>query len=571
MEAAINTNPGALDDWTSYIFPSPSRASSASPIQVTCLEFYQVPHTATTLLLQATPGAFSVYDTSTMEAIGRKHSTEGDAVRMARFIDAGSGRLQNVLLVTLRLSVYSLEEERILHDISFPSPVADILDVQVNTSVVAVLTHHTVRLLNRSANYAVLRTITITSDAMALGTRWLAYPSLHTEAATVATPTKDDYSLTDIAQGVASGLYYLSKVARRASADSDTGHIDVQDCVSQARIASFVAHASAITSLAFNPSGMLVISSSDKGQTLHVHRVQDNALLYRLHRGITHARIRHITTSMDSKWIAITTSRGTTHIYAIRPEGGAIGGHTHHAVDLNNTTHLSVAKASIADENQAKAFQVGASTRALTETLQPLARLRHSTEDGGLVSCQWDRQLLFVASCGTLKALSVQPRSTLVDVPKPWLVLSLHLEVAKQRELDPHQPSRRPYAPQLIQHPTSSVEIVVHPQLDLPIWLHPKVTFRALSWGKLRLLNVKRLGPVPLATDDVVLEQLTQGVSPVFDGTPSKDEPFVPLFDLSASISHAVSSSLSIRPVQAHPPSKSTQPDAPSTLQDAYF
>ncbi|KAF0747328.1 hypothetical protein AaE_007765 [Aphanomyces astaci] len=323
MEDVINTNPGALDNWTSYIFPSPSKSPS-SPVHVTCLELHQVPHTSTTLLLQATPGAFSIYNANTMEAIGRKHSTEGDTVLLARFINTGSGSLPNVLLVAATLSVYSLEEECSLHEIPFPSPIADILDIQVNASVVAVLSHHTIRLLDRRLNYTVSHTLPTSSNAMALGSRWLAYPIHDTESLSTATAssvsTKDEYSLTDIAQGVASGLYFLSKahhpplMARRASADSEGGHLAVRDCISHTCIASFEAHSSAITSIAFDPSGMLVVSSSDKGQTLHVHRVQDGALLYRLHRGITHARIRHVATSLDSKWIAVTTSRGTTHM-----------------------------------------------------------------------------------------------------------------------------------------------------------------------------------------------------------------------------------------------------------------
>ncbi|RHZ39995.1 hypothetical protein DYB31_002456 [Aphanomyces astaci] len=411
MEDVINTNPGALDNWTSYIFPSPSKSPS-SPVHVTCLELHQVPHT------RAVRGCFPCR-----------------------------------VVPRLRICVSSL------HEIPFPSPIADILDIQVNASVAAVLTHHTIRLLDRRLNYTVSR--------------------------------------------------------------GEGGHLAVRDCISHTCIASFEAHSSAITSIAFDPSGMLVVSSSDKGQTLHVHRVQDGALLYRLHRGITHARIRHVAT------------------YAIRPDGGAIGGHTHAAVDLNDPTHLAVAKASIADEVQAKRFLLGG-----TETLHPLARLRHSSVDtvgSGLVCCHWHASHLLVASGGFLKALAVKPRSNVVDAPKPWLVLSLHLDVAKQRELDPRSSTTLPRFTDPIKPNGPAVETVTHVHHDMPIWHHPKVTFRALSWGKFRVLNVKRLGPVPLSTDDVVLEQLTQGESPVFDGTPSRDEPFVPPLDLSGTLFNAMS------------------------------
>ncbi|KAL1184924.1 hypothetical protein V6Z11_A01G079100 [Gossypium hirsutum] len=48
------------------------------------------------------------------------------------------------------------------------------------------------------------------------------------------------------------------------------------------------------------------------------------AHLYRLQRGITNAVIQDISFSDDSNWIMISSSRGTSHLFAINPMGGSV-------------------------------------------------------------------------------------------------------------------------------------------------------------------------------------------------------------------------------------------------------
>ncbi|VVC92267.1 unnamed protein product [Leptidea sinapis] len=72
---------------------------------------------------------------------------------------------------------------------------------------------------------------------------------------------------------------------------------DSQDCEEPCDpiVAHFIAHSEAVTALKFDPSGMLL----------------------------------DIAISGDSRWTAISTLRGTTHVFAISPYGGACGVRTH--------------------------------------------------------------------------------------------------------------------------------------------------------------------------------------------------------------------------------------------------
>ncbi|KAK9766591.1 hypothetical protein K7432_004220 [Basidiobolus ranarum] len=93
-------------------------------------------------------------------------------------------------------------------------------------------------------------------------------------------------------------------------------------------IAHFQAHHHAIAALAFNMSGSLLVTASIQGTSFQVFGVNgENGIghvkhLYKLARGYTSAHVEDIVFSPDSKWLAVSTGRGTTHIYAINPYGG---------------------------------------------------------------------------------------------------------------------------------------------------------------------------------------------------------------------------------------------------------
>lgn len=125
------------------------------------------------------------------------------------------------------------------------------------------------------------------------------------------------------------------------------GTVIIRDVVTRNVVAQFRAHTSPLSALAFDPSGTLVVTASVCGHSLNIFRVtpqskgvnpsslgsngetHSTAHLYRLHRGLTNAVIQDIRFSSDSKWVAVSTTRGTTHMYAISRFGGHVGPSTH--------------------------------------------------------------------------------------------------------------------------------------------------------------------------------------------------------------------------------------------------
>lgn len=322
------------------------------------------------------------------------------------------------------LTLYSLSEQRLLTKL--PSTSTPVVDCRANKYVAAILCEHFEIQIYDMASFRLLRIIKTSSLAMALGTSWIAYAGK--ENAGYEDHDGDDgvsfvgssdeegligedswlsarnnsfghdhavktraasYSALDVAQNVASGLYYLSSSIapylassngsngsiysrsegsvhmpincdgrrpegarlRKPSSASDAGWVCVRDFRTNRVVCNFQCHTSALVTLSFDPSGMLLVSSSIKGQKLHVYRIAppllwapvprgrkvNHSLLYKLQRGITHASIQDVAFSADSKWINVTSSHGTSHLYAIHPEAIPITVETHSTEDDSET------------------------------------------------------------------------------------------------------------------------------------------------------------------------------------------------------------------------------------------
>lgn len=103
-------------------------------------------------------------------------------------------------------------------------------------------------------------------------------------------------------------------------------------------VAHFLAHTEAVTAMAFDPSGMLLLTADRRGHDFNVFRIQPHPSgsvlaavhhLYVLHRGDTSAKVQDISFSFDSRWVAVSSLRGTTHVFPITPYGGQPGYRTH--------------------------------------------------------------------------------------------------------------------------------------------------------------------------------------------------------------------------------------------------
>ncbi|XP_021654708.2 autophagy-related protein 18g isoform X2 [Hevea brasiliensis] len=119
---------------------------------------------------------------------------------------------------------------------------------------------------------------------------------------------------------------------------SNSGRVVVRDIVSKCVVAQFRAHRSSISALCFDPSGTLLVTASVHGHNINVFKIMPGLLgssstgdagtsyahLYRLQRGFTNAVIQDISFSDDSNWIMVSSSRGTSHLFAINPFGGSV-------------------------------------------------------------------------------------------------------------------------------------------------------------------------------------------------------------------------------------------------------
>ncbi|GMY31491.1 autophagy-related protein 18f-like isoform X1 [Fagus crenata] len=115
------------------------------------------------------------------------------------------------------------------------------------------------------------------------------------------------------------------------------GMVIVRDIVSKVVIAQFRAHRSPISALCFDLSGTLLVTASVQGHNINVFKIMPGQSvsssasayvhLYRLQSGFTNAEsivIQDISFSDDSSWIMISSSRGTSHLFAINPLGGSV-------------------------------------------------------------------------------------------------------------------------------------------------------------------------------------------------------------------------------------------------------
>lgn len=265
--------------------------------------------------------------------------------------------------------------------------------IEANEHVVAVVLPDSVALFASSS----LEPLTVISDCYvsagpslnptAMSSRWLAYASAEPLAkndlaggvAQIPAPTNRIAAVVSMAQKTGSSLLTLSgKGVQRvsellngpapgragpetvASVSSpapgmvrvEAGAVKVVDtCAPFRTVAHFLAHHGLpLAQLAFDPTGLLLVTAGSEGQDFHVFSLATDGYteagssrgtaeaapwklvprhLYILRRGLTIASISHITFSFDSRWVAVTSSRGTTHVFPINPRGGAVTQRTH--------------------------------------------------------------------------------------------------------------------------------------------------------------------------------------------------------------------------------------------------
>ncbi|KAI8127778.1 Breast carcinoma-amplified sequence 3 like protein [Lucilia cuprina] len=326
----------------------------------------------------------------------------------------------------------SLKTAAQVKTIKFKNPVIDIL---ANRSSVVITFHERIAVFDARTLEDRLSITTcypspgINPNPAALGPRWLAYAEnklLHSKrsgggcdgdgvasyTATVLNASKSLVKgLRELGEQVAAGLTGTTAStsnSKNTSFDSGCGLetkqsgivtiIDIknplrdysptlglstsnnQTAGTDSIIAHFIAHSEALVAMEFDNSGMLLVTADRRGHDFHVFRIQPNPVgsslaavhhLYILHRGDTSAKVQNITLTLDSRWVAVSTLRGTTHVFPITPYGGAMGVRTHTSLHVVNKLSRFHRSAGLSAEGRSNSPISHSESTTFTQSLQP--------------------------------------------------------------------------------------------------------------------------------------------------------------------------------------------------------
>ncbi|CAN6976435.1 hypothetical protein Bca4012_001451 [Brassica carinata] len=279
------------------------------------------------------------------------------------------------VVVPTNVHVYSLKSQSYVHTLRFRSV---IYTVRCSSRIVAVLQASQIHCFDAKTlvkeymivtNSIAYGSLGVGYGPLAVGPRWIAYSGsrvadststlFNPELITLSSSPSVAQFARESSRQIASGIVTLGDkgyksfsrycsevlpnpyipglkgigVANDNVVDADSvGMVIIKDIISKSVITQFKAHKSPISALSFDPSGMLLVTASIQGHNINVFRIMPRAStsassdasfahLFRLQRGFTNAVIQDISFSNDSSLIAISSSRGTSHLFEINPDG----------------------------------------------------------------------------------------------------------------------------------------------------------------------------------------------------------------------------------------------------------
>ncbi|KAH0850761.1 LOW QUALITY PROTEIN: hypothetical protein HID58_095262 [Brassica napus] len=215
-----------------------------------------------------------------------------------------------------------------------------IYTVRCSSRIVAVLQASQIHCFDAKTLVKDLWLLGVGYGPLAVGPRWIAYSGsrvadststlFNPELITLSSSPSVAQFARESSRQIASGIVTLGdkgykSFSRYCSEVLPNPYIPVI-------IKDIISKSSPISALSFDPSGMLLVTASIQGHNINVFRIMPRAStsasgdasfvhLFRLQRGFTNAVIQDISFGNDSSLIAISSSRGTSHLFEINPEG----------------------------------------------------------------------------------------------------------------------------------------------------------------------------------------------------------------------------------------------------------
>lgn len=243
---------------------------------------------------------------------------------------------------------------KILEELAQPSVIDNI---QVSPRMLAtMLKNHSALIYLRepNASFSAGRCIMVPhAHPLVIGMRWMTYgakasleakldtdsPGTSQTTSPTASPLLQQSVWQDLTKSLAVSAFRLGEASSKklseylsssqttsASTTEETENvccandvIVVRDVFMDQRLVCKIADSTSF--LAFDDSGSILVSASTEGQTLNVFSLPRGSLLYKLERGLRPARILNVCFSADRHWVAVTSNRGTTHLFPIHPSG----------------------------------------------------------------------------------------------------------------------------------------------------------------------------------------------------------------------------------------------------------
>ncbi|XVF72582.1 hypothetical protein PTKIN_Ptkin12aG0132500 [Pterospermum kingtungense] len=103
------------------------------------------------------------------------------------------------------------------------------------------------------------------------------------------------------------------------------GQVRVEEHYASRRTKFIMAHDSRIACLALTHDGRFLATASTKGTLLRIYSTADGSLLQEVRRGADRAEIYSLAFSSDAQWLAVSSDKGTVHVFSLKINAGSPG------------------------------------------------------------------------------------------------------------------------------------------------------------------------------------------------------------------------------------------------------